>query len=72
MFVIYLGFFGGRQPLCGIAVTSTISVICSPLAANDRMAVSLPWPVPLTLTITLFKPNAMAFLAAAVAANPAA
>jgi hypothetical protein len=68
----YLGFFGGLQPLCGIAVTSFISVISNPATANERIAVSFPWPVPLTLTTTLFNPIAMAFLAAAVAANPAA
>lgn len=58
--------------MCGIGVTSRISVISSPIACNERMAVSLPFPVPLTLIITDFNPNAIASLPAASAANPAA
>jgi hypothetical protein len=55
-----------------MGVTSAIWLISRPLAAIDRMAVSLPCPVPLTLMATRFRPIAMAFLAAAAAANPAA
>src|SRR5271157_2866589 len=58
--------FGGRQPLCGIGVTSRITTICNPAAARARTADSRPEPGPLTRTSTLFMPNwSRAALAAA-------
>src|SRR5882724_3830251 len=48
--------FGGRQPLCGIGVTSRITTICSPAAASARTADSRPEPGPFTRTSTLFIP----------------
>src|SRR2546430_494261 len=48
--------FGGRQPLCGIGVTSRISTMCSPAAASARTADSRPEPGPFTRTSTLFIP----------------
>src|SRR5208282_4911735 len=48
--------FGGRQPLCGIGVTSLISTMCSPAAASARTADSRPEPGPFTRTSTLFIP----------------
>src|SRR5262249_12624748 len=38
--------FGGRQPLCGIGVTSRITTMCRPAAANARTADSRPEPGP--------------------------
>src|SRR2546421_5095755 len=48
--------FGGRQPLCGIGVTSRITTMCSPAAASARTADSRPEPGPFTRTSTLFIP----------------
>src|SRR5204863_9307106 len=48
---------GGRQPLCGIGVTSRISTMCSPAADSARTADSRPEPGPFTRTSTLFMPN---------------
>src|SRR6266436_9250426 len=48
--------FGGRQPLCGIGVTSRITTMCNPAAASARTADSRPEPVPFTRTSTLFIP----------------
>src|SRR3989454_4713787 len=48
--------FGGRQPLCGIGVTSRIRTMCSPAAARARTADSRPEPGPFTRTSTLFMP----------------
>src|SRR5580700_1191370 len=48
--------FGGRQPLCGIGVTSRMATMCSPAAANARTADSRPEPGPFTRTSTLFIP----------------
>ena len=39
--------FGGRQPLCGIGVTSLIDFTCSPAAASAWIADSRPEPGPL-------------------------
>src|SRR5437879_3636315 len=47
---------GGRQPLCGIGVTSRINTMWSPAAASARTADSRPEPGPLTRTSTLFIP----------------
>ena len=43
---------GGRQPLCGIGVTSLIDLTCSPAAASAWMADSRPLPGPCTRTCT--------------------
>src|SRR6267143_3580767 len=48
--------FGGRQPLCGIGVTSRITTMWSPAAASARTADSRPEPGPFTRTSTLFIP----------------
>ena len=40
--------FGGRQPLCGIGVTSLIMVTSRPAACSARIAASRPEPGPLT------------------------
>src|SRR3974390_1245702 len=48
---------GGRQPLCGIGVTSRIATMCNPAAASARTADSRPEPGPLTFTSTLFIPK---------------
>src|SRR5699024_4256475 len=39
---------GGRQPLCGMGVTSRIMVTSRPVACRARMALSRPEPGPLT------------------------
>src|SRR5271163_2895437 len=49
--------FGGRQPLCGIGVTSRIATMCNPAAASARTADSRPEPGPFTRTSTLFTLN---------------
>src|SRR5215470_18965642 len=48
--------FGGRQPLCGMGVTSRITTMCNPAAARARTADSRPEPGPFTRTSTLFTP----------------
>src|SRR5574341_1000806 len=63
---------GGRQPLCGIGVTSLMTLISSPAACKERMADSRPEPGPLTHTSTLLTPYSSASLAQASAATPAA
>src|SRR5271167_4728915 len=49
--------FGGRQPLCGIGVTSRMATMCNPAAASARTADSRPDPGPFTRTSTLFTLN---------------
>src|SRR5204863_3524774 len=65
--------FGGRQPLCGIGVTSLIDLMSSPDAARARMADSRPAPGPFTFTSTERTPcscaSCAAFCAATCAAN---
>jgi hypothetical protein len=39
---------GGRHPLCGIGVTSIISVTSIPVLCKDLIADSLPLPGPFT------------------------
>ena len=53
-------FFGGRQPLCGSGVTSSIALIVRPAACRAVMADSRPEPGPLTLTSTSLTPNFVA------------
>ena len=60
--------FGGRQPLCGIGVTSRIDLTSMPIVCSARMADSRPAPGPLTLTSTLRMPNAFAAFPAEIAA----
>src|SRR5947209_2503381 len=64
--------FGGRQPSCGMGVTSRIAVISSPVACNERMAASRPAPGPFTNTSMVFRPYSIALRAAASAAAWAA
>src|SRR5918999_6257229 len=65
--------FGGRQPLCGIGVTSRIDRTSRPAVCSARIADSRPEPGPLTSTSHERMPNALAALvalsAACVAAN---
>jgi len=50
-FLVYtLLLFGGRQPLCGSGVTSSIETIRNPACCSAEMADSRPEPGPLTLT----------------------
>src|SRR5690606_19355920 len=60
--------FGGRQPLCGIGVTSLIRFTSRPAACRERIAASRPAPGPLTITSTLFNPCSIAAFAAVSAA----
>src|SRR5512146_456421 len=65
--------FGGRQPLCGMGVTSLIDLMSRPDAASARIADSRPAPGPLTFTSTVRTPcscaSCAAFCAATCAAN---
>src|SRR5262249_13675229 len=63
---------GGRQPLCGIGVTSLIAEIPRPAACSDRIAASRPPPGPRTHTSTRFMPCPSASRAQASAATWAA
>src|SRR5512135_1788789 len=67
-----LRFFGGRQPLCGIGVTSVIERTRNPLACNARIAASRPGPGPFTNTSTSITPISVAILAAFCPAKRAA
>src|SRR6201989_1695479 len=68
-----LRFWGGRQPLCGIGVTSAMLVIFRPQLFRARTADSRPGPGPPTRTSTFFTPCSCAatpaFSAATCAAN---
>src|SRR5688500_12614608 len=63
---------GGRQPLCGIGVTSLIDFTWSPAAASAWIADSRPLPGPCTRTCTRFTPAVSASRAACSAATVAA
>src|SRR5262245_61633146 len=65
-------FFGGRQPLCGSGVTSSMALITNPAACRAVMADSRPEPGPLTRTSSSLRPNLVAFSAAVSAARWAA
>src|SRR5574343_464556 len=65
-------FLGGRQPLCGIGVTSVIAVIFMPSALSARTEDSRPGPGPLMRTSRFFTPHSWAALPAASAATCAA
>src|SRR5579863_4926391 len=47
---------GGRQPLCGIGVTSLMCTMCNPAEARARTADSRPEPGPFTRTSIDFMP----------------
>src|SRR5205823_4646047 len=64
--------FGGRQPLCGIGVTSVIAVTSRPVASSARIAASRPAPGPRTKTSTVLRPRSSALRAAFSAATWAA
>src|SRR3954454_6720183 len=63
---------GGRQPLCGIGVTSEMLVIFMPSAFSARTADSRPGPGPLIRTSRFFTPHSTATLPARSAATCAA
>src|SRR3954467_2839187 len=52
--------FGGRQPLCGMGVTSLMPLTSMPVFCSERIAVSRPEPGPFTTTSTLRTPCSMA------------
>src|SRR4030095_11723230 len=64
--------FGGRQPLCGIGVTSLIARTSRPAVCRARIAESRPDPGPFTLTSSVRIPASRARLAAVRAACCAA
>src|SRR5438874_1186386 len=63
---------GGRQPLCGIGVTSRIARTSKPAVCRARIAESRPDPGPFTLTSSDRIPASRARLAAVRAACCAA
>src|SRR5437016_3365196 len=65
-------FLGGRQPLCGSGVTSSIALMVNPAAWRAVMADSRPEPGPLTRTSISFRPNLVARSAHVSAARWAA
>src|SRR3954471_9966768 len=64
--------FGGRQPLCGMGVTSLMPETSMPVFCSERIAVSRPEPGPFTSTSTLRTPCSMARRAHCSAASWAA
>src|SRR5690242_15284166 len=64
--------FGGRQPLCGIDVTSRIDVTAKPTACKARNADSRPEPGPLTSISRVRIPCSIALRPASSAATWAA
>src|SRR5205085_5797064 len=65
-------FLGGRQPLCGSGVTSSMALTDSPAACRAVIADSRPEPGPLTRTSISLRPNLVAFSAQVSAARWAA
>src|SRR5690349_3078363 len=63
---------GGRQPLCGIGVTSLMPRTSMPVFWIERIAVSRPEPGPFTTTSTRRTPCSIARRAAVSAASWAA
>ena len=57
-------FFGGRHPLCGMGVMSSMDLIFKPADCSAVIALSRPLPGPLTLTSMSLIPNFDAFPAA--------
>src|SRR5215217_3101675 len=64
-------FLGGRHPLCGNGVTSSIPVTFNPAFCRLRIACSRPAPGPLTFTSTSTIPLLRACDAAFSAGRPA-
>src|SRR5213079_3751233 len=64
--------FGGRQPLCGIGVTSRIDFTSNPTVCSARIADSRPDPGPFTRTSSDRMPTVFAALPALSAAWVAA
>src|SRR5512141_1764314 len=64
--------FGGRQPLCGIGVTSEMLVSLMPSALSARTADSRPGPGPLMRTSRFLTPHSTATRPARSAATCAA
>src|SRR5258705_10055240 len=62
----------GRQPLCGIGVTTRIEVTVKPAACSARNADSRPEPGPATSTSSVRMPCSCALRAASSAATCAA
>src|SRR3982750_1170971 len=60
---------GGRQPLCGMGVTSSIVLTVMPAVCRAVMALSRPEPGPLTRTSSSLTPNLEAFSAACCPAH---
>src|ERR1700687_245257 len=56
---------GGRQPLCGMGVTSVIALTSKPVACNERIAASRPAPGPRTKTSIERIPCSSAFFGVA-------
>src|SRR5262249_50801971 len=65
-------FFGGRQPLCGRGVASSMALIAKPEGRSAVMADSRPAPGPFTLTSISRRPNLLARSAHCSAARWAA
>ncbi len=65
-------FLGGRQPLCGSGVTSSIDLMVTPEAWRPVMALSRPEPGPLTRISISLTPNFAALSAQISAALCAA
>src|SRR5262249_59989958 len=65
-------FFGGRQPLCGSGVTSSMALTFRPAACSAVTADSRPEPGPFTRTSICLTPNFAAFSAQISAARWAA
>src|SRR5690606_34455715 len=65
-------FLGGRQPLCGIGVTSDMLLTLKPATCRARTAESRPGPGPFTRTSIFFMPNSFTFSPARSAATCAA
>src|SRR5262245_6692263 len=63
---------GGRQPLCGMGVTSVMALTSSPADCSERIACSRPAPGPLTKTSTWRMPCSIALRAASSADSAAA
>src|SRR5262249_25122249 len=61
-------FLGGRQPLCGRGVTSSMALVLRPAACRAVIADSRPEPGPLTRTSISLRPNLDALSAAVSAA----
>ena len=68
-FVYTLLLFGGRHPLWGVGVISTISETLIPTPEIALTADSLPLPGPFKYTLTVLNPKSYATLAQSSAAT---